>query len=201
MSGFRSRCLRAGVPVRDRRFRVRPKGSASRHPGVRSRRGARSPTRNAVATLMTLGLHRLRRAARRARRCRGREHCEWVHASLQPLALRNWPDGDRNEERIWNGQGDRPLGVFATIQKTGSVLALPNADAPSRAHPALPGGAEAHNAEVRSYFVRAACPPLTSTRWRSTRRPARAARERRHRSGPSQRTRRSSAGSTKRSPS
>lgn len=51
-----------------------------------------------------------------------------------------------------------PWGVFATIQKTGSVLALPNADAPSRARPPLPGGAEAHNAEVRSYFVGAGLP-------------------------------------------
>lgn len=53
-----------------------------------------------------------------------------------------------------------PWGVFGTIQKTRSVLASPNADAPSRARPPLPGGADAHNAEVRAYFVGAGLPAV-----------------------------------------
>ncbi len=49
-------------------------------------------------------------------------------------------------------------GVFGTNQKTGMVLALPNADSPSRLRPALPGGAEAHNKAVEDYFVGAGLP-------------------------------------------
>ena len=49
-------------------------------------------------------------------------------------------------------------GVFATTQKTGKVLALPNADAPSRLRPALTNDAETHNAAVRKYFVAAGLP-------------------------------------------
>jgi len=49
-------------------------------------------------------------------------------------------------------------GVFATNQKTGMVLALPNADAPSQARSALAGGPDVHNTAVKSYFVGAGLP-------------------------------------------
>ena len=49
-------------------------------------------------------------------------------------------------------------GVFGTNAKTGMVLALPNADAPSRARPGPKYGADAHNAAVKDYFVGAGLP-------------------------------------------
>lgn len=51
-----------------------------------------------------------------------------------------------------------PWGVFATHSSTGMVLALPNADAPSRAAPPFPGGSEAQNAAVKAYFLSAGLP-------------------------------------------
>lgn len=51
-----------------------------------------------------------------------------------------------------------PWGVFATHAKTGMVLALPNADAPSRTAPPFPGGAEAQNVAVKTYFLSAGLP-------------------------------------------
>ena len=49
-------------------------------------------------------------------------------------------------------------GVFGTNAKTGMVLALPNADAPSRGRPGPKYGADAHNAAVKDYFVGAGLP-------------------------------------------
>ncbi|HEY8042056.1 MAG TPA: hypothetical protein VIF15_19770 [Polyangiaceae bacterium] len=67
--------------------------------------------------------------------------------------------GDNPAERLEFGSrkivGDE--GVFAT-RPTGLVLAISNADAPTRARPPLPGGAEAHDALVRSYFLGAGLP-------------------------------------------
>lgn len=50
------------------------------------------------------------------------------------------------------------FGVFGTNAKTGMVLALPNADAPSRARPGMKGGGDAHNAAVKDYLVGAGLP-------------------------------------------
>ncbi|MBS2013608.1 MAG: hypothetical protein JST00_12010 [Deltaproteobacteria bacterium] len=48
-------------------------------------------------------------------------------------------------------------GVISTRPRTGLVVAMPNANAPSRRKPPIPG-ADAHNAAVRAYFVAAGLP-------------------------------------------
>jgi hypothetical protein len=66
------------------------------------------------------------------------------------------PTYQKSEVGIDKVVGD--WGVFGTDQKTRGVLALPNADAPSRARPALTTDPEVHNAAVRKYFVDSGLP-------------------------------------------
>lgn len=61
----------------------------------------------------------------------------------------------RAEFGMQKAVGDQ--GVFATMP-TGLTLGMPNADARSRQKAAYPGGPDAHNKAVRSYFVGAGLP-------------------------------------------
>ncbi|MBK7583145.1 MAG: hypothetical protein IPI67_23470 [Myxococcales bacterium] len=81
---------------------------------------------------------------------------EYVHLFNHSRFAIGSPTYQKSEASIDKVIGD--WGVFGTDQKTRSVLALPNADAPSRARPALTTDPAVHNAAVRKYFVDAGLP-------------------------------------------